>query len=129
MSNWKVTHTLSLPAPASQASRAETRTPREITSSSAMQDVSEAPSISEQCHTSSRMEDLDMLGLGPESPGYATYPFNWAVMDVSGSTGLLRLCEALEIEFSILVPSSLDTRIPEESQYISGAEIPDLWNG
>jgi tetratricopeptide (TPR) repeat protein len=97
---------------------------------SAMQDVLEAPPIIEEYDKSSRMEDLNTLALDPKSMDCDTWPFNWAAVDVPGSPGLSRLFNALDIECSLPIPPlSLDARIPEESQYISGTGILDLWNG
>jgi tetratricopeptide (TPR) repeat protein len=87
--------------------------------------ISEAPPIVEQSDKSLRMEDLDTLALGPESIGFDI----WSAVDVPGSPGLTRLFSALEIKCSVPVPPlSLDTGIPEESQYISDTEMQDLWN-
>jgi tetratricopeptide (TPR) repeat protein len=95
-----------------------------------MQDMLEAPPIIEQFDKSSRTEDLDIAALDPKSMDCDIWPLNWSAMDIPGSPRLSRLFNALEIECSVPVPPmSLDTQIPEESQYISNTEMLDLWNG
>jgi hypothetical protein len=89
----------------------------------------EAPPVVEQSDKSSRIEDHNTPAPDPEPMECDMWPFNWAGVDVPGSPGLSRLFNALEIECSVPVPPlSLDTRVPEELQYISHIEMLDLWN-
>jgi tetratricopeptide (TPR) repeat protein len=89
----------------------------------------EAPPVVEQSDKSSGIEGHNTLAPDLKPMECDMWPFNWAAVDVPGSPGLSRLFSALEIECSVPVPPmSLDTRVPEELQYISRAEMLDLWN-